>query len=181
MIPVCPSEIPVSPENKCIFLILNIQIMINPCLGCFMVPCRTSKQKKVVILTFDTNFRTHRNLILLACPVLWNWSLSKSITGIKRKKVEHWALFCLLPPAAILDEMKGPKSVQFPSFRPRWPTNKLAGGNKRKSAEHCPLPLDLILRGSVVHSTHCLAFSRLKTRTRRFCANILILALAKIV
>ena len=48
--------------------------MINPCLGCFIVPCRTSKQKKVVILTFDTNFRTHRNLILLACPVLWNWS-----------------------------------------------------------------------------------------------------------
>ena len=42
-----------------------------------MVPCRTSKQKKVVILTFDTNFRTHRNLILLACPVLWNWSKVK--------------------------------------------------------------------------------------------------------
>ena len=48
--------------------------MINPCLGCFMVPCRTSKQKKIMILTFDTNLRTHRNLILLACPVLWNWS-----------------------------------------------------------------------------------------------------------
>ena len=60
--------------GKQMHIILNIQTMINPCLGCFMVPCRTSKQKKVVILTFDTNFRTHRNLILLACPVLWNWS-----------------------------------------------------------------------------------------------------------
>ena len=48
--------------------------MTNPCLGCFMIPCRTSKQKKIMILTFDTNLRTHRNLILLACPVLWNWS-----------------------------------------------------------------------------------------------------------
>ena len=27
-----------------------------------------------------------------------------------------------------------------PSFRPRWPTNKLAGGNKRKSAGLGPKP-----------------------------------------
>ena len=53
---------------------------------------------------------------------------------------ESRALFRLLPPAAILDEMKGPKSAQFLSFRPRWPTNKLAGGNKRKSAESRTLP-----------------------------------------
>ena len=36
--------------------------------------------------------------------------------------------------SAILDEM----NAQFPSFRPRWPTNKLAGGNKRKNAENSP-------------------------------------------
>ena len=36
---------------------------------------------------------------------------------------------------AILDEMKEIGRFWVPSFRPRWPTNKLAGGNKRKSAK----------------------------------------------
>ena len=65
---------------------------------------------------------------------------------------ENSAPFRLLPPAAILDEMKGPKSAQFPSFRPRWPTNKLAGGNKRKSAKNStPRVFLKILRVCKIH------------------------------
>ena len=33
-----------------------------------------------------------------------------------------------------MDEMKEIGRFWVPSFSPRWPTNKLAGGNKRKSA-----------------------------------------------
>ena len=49
--------------------------------------------------------------------------------------VQKLALFRLLPPAAILDKMKEIGRFWVPLFHPRWPTNKLTGGNKRKSAQ----------------------------------------------
>ena len=53
--------------------------MINICLkAASWYRVNHQNRKKIVILTFDTNLRTHRNLILLACPVLWNWSYYKS-------------------------------------------------------------------------------------------------------
>ena len=52
--------------------------------------------------------------------------------------VQNWRFFVCYPQracwSAILDEMKEIGRFRVLSFSPRWPTNKLAGGKKRKSA-----------------------------------------------
>ena len=47
--------------------------------------------------------------------------------------------FSFVTPSGHLGRNEGNWALKFwvPSFRPRWPTNKLAGGNKQKSAQFC--------------------------------------------